>query len=99
MSDPRKFHPWSWCRELLSQGGDIYHDRMPGGYEVYSARLDAAAREREDELAKHCVPCDVADQMAEALTAIGLRHTAALDVQSRALILDAIEAYRKALQS
>ena len=70
MSDQRKFHPWSWCRDLLSQGGDIYHDRMPGGYEVYSARLDAAARERADELKAHCVPRDVADHLAEALEAI-----------------------------
>lgn len=40
---------WVMIRMLLSQGGDIYCDRMRsknGSYEEYSARLDAAAAER-----------------------------------------------------
>lgn len=44
---------WSFCRKLLSQGGDIQMDYNAGkyhSYEEYSARLDAAARERVEEL-------------------------------------------------
>lgn len=41
---------WSFCRKLLSQGKDIHLDHEAKSYEQYSARLDAAARERGDEL-------------------------------------------------
>ena len=41
---------WSFLRNVLSQGRDIYLDHEGKGYEEYSARLDAAARERADEL-------------------------------------------------
>lgn len=41
---------WSFCRKLLSQGKDIHLDHETKSYEQYSARLDAAARERGDEL-------------------------------------------------
>lgn len=40
---------WSFFRKLLSQGGDIWLDHQQKSYEEYSARLDAAARERADE--------------------------------------------------
>lgn len=41
---------WSFLRSTLSQGGDIWIDHQTKGYEQYSARLDAAARERADKL-------------------------------------------------
>lgn len=41
---------WSFLRDVLSQGGDIQIDHATKGYESYSARLDAAARERADQL-------------------------------------------------
>jgi len=44
---------WSWVRSVMSQGVSINQDYAAGnlkGYEAYSARLDAAARERADEL-------------------------------------------------
>ena len=41
---------WSLLRDVLSQGGDIQIDHATKGYESYSARLDAAARERADQL-------------------------------------------------
>jgi len=43
---------WSFFRRLISQGGDIQLDYAAGrykSYEEYSARVDAAARERVDE--------------------------------------------------
>lgn len=46
---------WSFMRRVLSQGGDIRLDYQAGkykGYEEYSARLDAAARERADQFIK-----------------------------------------------
>jgi hypothetical protein len=39
---------WSFLRSTLSQGGDIWIDHQTKGYEQYSIRLDAAARERAD---------------------------------------------------
>ena len=39
---------WSFLRKVMSQGGDIQTDAA--GYEMYSARLDAAAAERTTEL-------------------------------------------------
>lgn len=44
---------WSWVRSVMSQGADIRVDYDMGnhkGYEAYSARLDAAAAERAQEL-------------------------------------------------
>lgn len=44
---------WSFLRSVLSQGGAIQQDYEAGKfkcYEEYSARVDAAARERADEL-------------------------------------------------
>lgn len=44
---------WSWVRSVMSQGADIRCDYDQGahkGYEAYSARLDAAAAERAQEL-------------------------------------------------
>jgi len=44
---------WSFMRSVLSQGGAIQQDYQAGkyeSYEHYSARLDAAARERTDQL-------------------------------------------------
>ncbi len=43
---------WSLVRNTLVQGGAIQQDYTAGkymSYEEYSARLDAAARERADE--------------------------------------------------
>lgn len=37
---------WSFFRAMLSQGGDIWLDHREKSHEEYSARLDAAARER-----------------------------------------------------
>ncbi len=44
---------WSWVRSVMSQGADIRCDYDSGkhkGYEAYSARLDAAASERAEEM-------------------------------------------------
>jgi hypothetical protein len=46
----RKGEIWSLLRNVLSQGRDIYLDHVDKPYEVESARLDAAARERADQL-------------------------------------------------
>lgn len=46
---------WSYLRSVLAQGTDIHKDYMAGkfaDYEEYSARLDAAAKERAAELLK-----------------------------------------------
>ena len=46
---------WSWVRSVMAQGACIQQDYASGllhmSYEAYSARLDAAAAERADELA------------------------------------------------
>lgn len=47
---------WSFLRSVLLQGQDIALDYRDKGYELMSARVDAAAREREDELNKHRFP-------------------------------------------
>ena len=44
---------WSWIRSVLGQGQAQQADYASGkysGYEAYSARVDEAAREREEEL-------------------------------------------------
>lgn len=44
---------WGFMRSVLTQGAAIYQDFAAGNlkdYEEYSARVDAAARERDDEL-------------------------------------------------
>lgn len=56
---------WSFLRAVLSQGRDIWLDHLRRDYEVYSARLDAAASERVDGLlaklrpdeTSHCIDC------------------------------------------
>lgn len=45
----RKGDIWSLLRQILSQGRDIYLDHVDKPYEVESARLDAAARERTEQ--------------------------------------------------
>lgn len=48
----RRGELWSFIRNCMSQGGDILTDYNEGkyqGYEGYSSRLDAAARERVEE--------------------------------------------------
>ena len=45
---------WSFMRKVLSQGGDIWLDHREKSHEHYAIRLDAAARERADELEKLC---------------------------------------------
>lgn len=51
---------WAFLRGVLSQGGHIRDDYRGETYEAYSARLDAAARERADQfeaiLARHANP-------------------------------------------
>lgn len=44
------FNAWSFCRNLLSRGGAISGDFKDRGYEAYSARLDAVARDAAKEL-------------------------------------------------
>ena len=56
---------WSWVRSVMAQGACIQQDYASGlvhkSYEEYSARLDAAASERADELAARLkVPNDQA---------------------------------------
>ena len=41
---------WSFLRQVLSQGQDIHLDYLDKPYESKSARLDAAARERAEQL-------------------------------------------------
>lgn len=50
MGDVRKFSAWSFLRNVLLQGRDIHLDHVSKDYESYSARVDKAAREREEEL-------------------------------------------------
>ena len=50
---PEKVISWSQVRSILAQGAAIQQDYAAGNhssYEEYSARLDAAARDREDQL-------------------------------------------------
>ena len=50
---------WSFLRDVLSQGAAIQMDYSAGkygGYEAYSARVDAAARERADYIAAALSP-------------------------------------------
>jgi len=49
-------HLWAFLRSVLLQGQDIALDYREKGYELMSARVDEAAREREDELNKHRFP-------------------------------------------
>lgn len=52
MSDTEKIKFWSWIKSVLSQGATIQQDYMAGkydNYEQYSARLDCAAIEREND--------------------------------------------------
>lgn len=46
----RKGDLWSFMRQVLSQGQDIWLDHQTRSYEEKSARLDAAARERAEQL-------------------------------------------------
>ena len=41
---------WSWVRRVMCQGAAIRQDHEHKTYEEYSARLDAAAAERAEEL-------------------------------------------------
>jgi len=50
MGDVRKFSAWSFLRNVLLQGRDIHLDHADKDYESFSARVDEAAREREQEL-------------------------------------------------
>lgn len=50
---------WSLLRSTLEQGGMIQLDYQAGeykSYEEYSARMDAAARERADQWARAVLP-------------------------------------------
>lgn len=56
---------WSWVRRVMTQGSDIRCDYDSGfhkGYEAYSARLDAAAAERADELMARITAAPTPDQ-------------------------------------
>jgi hypothetical protein len=53
------FSLWSFLRSVLSQGADIHLDHQGKGYELYSARLDEAAREREEQLTARLQPARV----------------------------------------
>ena len=53
VANPKKAVTWSWIRSVIAQGAAIQQDYQAGkykGYEEYSARLDVAAAEREDEI-------------------------------------------------
>jgi hypothetical protein len=60
-----KYHPkyntesnelWSFLRRVMTQGQDIALDYREKNYEEMSARLDAAASERVDQLLKILTP-------------------------------------------
>jgi hypothetical protein len=53
------FSLWSFLRSVLSQGADIHLDHQGKGYELHSARLDEAAREREEQLTARLQPARV----------------------------------------
>ncbi len=50
MADNIRGELWVFLRDVLAQGGHIRDDYHGKTYESYAARLDAAARERADEL-------------------------------------------------
>lgn len=82
-SKMRSFSLWSFLRDVLSQGTAIQQDWEHGNlntYGAYSARMDAAAREREDQLER-------ALQIHE--TALSLDTMTAERDRLRAEILDA----------
>ena len=49
----RPFDPWAFLRHALQLGEAIARDHADRGYEQYSARLDAVARELAAELKPH----------------------------------------------
>lgn len=58
---------WGFMRSVLTQGAAIYQDFAAGNlkdYEEYSARVDAAARERDDELKS--LPSAIAETTEDA---------------------------------
>jgi hypothetical protein len=61
---------WSFLRSVLSQGGDIWLDHAARSYEQYSARLDAAARERVDALKALISPSHETSELQRALHVI-----------------------------
>jgi hypothetical protein len=55
----RPFSPWDFVRRVLVGGAAIQQDYAAGkyaGYEAYSARLDAVAREMAAEMAERHPP-------------------------------------------
>jgi len=50
MADNIRGELWVFLRDVLSQGGHIRDDYHGKTYEAYASRLDAAARERADQL-------------------------------------------------
>ena len=67
---------WSFLRSVLSQGGCIWADYQKSSFELYSARLDAAAAERATELRAMLAAADpreqALDRMAENAQELGL---------------------------
>lgn len=64
-----RFDVWSFLRDVLRRGAAIDHGCTASGegYEVYSARLDAAARRLADQLRPHLAdrPADDAEPVTE----------------------------------
>lgn len=66
-----KYHPkynveanelWSFLRRVMTQGQDIALDYRENNYEEMSARLDAAASERVDQLLKLLTPVNPSEK-------------------------------------
>lgn len=58
----REFNAWSFCRDVLSRGAIIERDATATGcgYEVFSAKMDAAARELAKQLKPYLTRPEVA---------------------------------------
>lgn len=73
-----RFDVWSFLRDVLRRGAAIDHGCTASGegYEVYSARLDAAARRLADQLRPHLAdrPADDAEPVTGTwLFSLGFR--------------------------
>jgi hypothetical protein len=83
-----RFDVWSFLRDVLRRGAAIDHGCAASGegYEVYSARLDAAARRLADQLRPHLAdrPADDAEPVTmDRLLTVGFH-----DLQDGSLGID-----------
>jgi hypothetical protein len=58
VEDDPPFNPWAFIRDAMIRGAAIAKDFESAGYEKYSARMDAVARELADEFCERIAEPD-----------------------------------------